>query len=490
MTNAGTTRRPREAPVGYERDALAKAHALDGGGGIEHLTHTGAALGALVADHDDVARPDLTRVDGALGILLALEDASGTLVDEHLRGHGGTLDDRSLGGEVAAQHRNAPRRREGIVDGTDDGAVADAGAGDVLAHGPARDGHALAVDETRLVELGHDGGDAPRPVEVLHVGGAGRRQVAEVGGPLAHGVCGGQIQLDATLARDGRQVEHRVGGAAERHVHGKGVSEGLWAHDVTGGDAPLEHVHDGHAGVLGELQAAGVHGRHGPVAGKAHADDLGQAVHGVGGIHARAGAAARTDVSLELVELGLVYLAGRVGAHGLEHGREARLVPVDVAGKHRPARDEGRGQVKAGGGHEQAGHVLVAVGDHDQRVKAMRERHALGGVGDEVAGHERVPHAGVTHGDAVANGDGGKDHGHATGHGDAHLDGIGYLIDVDVAGHDLIEGAHDAHERARDLLVGPTERVVEGAVRRRLGSKLDRIAPHVLLLLARVAILS
>ena len=44
-----------EAAVGDQRDLLAHALAVERRGGGEHLAHAGAALGALVADDDDVA---------------------------------------------------------------------------------------------------------------------------------------------------------------------------------------------------------------------------------------------------------------------------------------------------------------------------------------------------------------------------------------------------------------------------------------------------
>ena len=105
----------------------------------------------------------------------------------------------------------------------------------------------------------------------------------------------------------------------------------------------------------------------------------------------------------------------------------------------------------------------------------MGKRHGLGGVGDEVARDERVLHADMTHGDAVAHGDGGEDDGGAAGHGDAHLDGVDDLVEIHVAGNDLVVRAHDAHERAGDLLVGEAQRVVQRAMRPVHGAELDGI---------------
>ena len=51
-------------------------------------------------------------------------------------------------------------------------------------------------------------------------------------------------------------ARHRVRRAAERHIHGKRVHERFLCHDLPRGDALLEELHDGHAGVLGKLEAA------------------------------------------------------------------------------------------------------------------------------------------------------------------------------------------------------------------------------------------
>ena len=50
---------PEKRPSVMQGHALAQAHAADGGGGVEHLPHAGAALGPLVADDHHVAGHDL-----------------------------------------------------------------------------------------------------------------------------------------------------------------------------------------------------------------------------------------------------------------------------------------------------------------------------------------------------------------------------------------------------------------------------------------------
>src|SRR5204863_175988 len=81
------------------------AGAVDRRGHGEHLAHPRAAGGALVADDHDVARLDAAVRHRAHRGLLALEDSRGTGVVAALVA--GELHDAALGGDVAAQDRQA-----------------------------------------------------------------------------------------------------------------------------------------------------------------------------------------------------------------------------------------------------------------------------------------------------------------------------------------------------------------------------------------------
>ena len=137
-----------------------------------------------------------------------------------------------------------------------------------------------------------------------------------------------QVQLDAALVGDGGQMEHSVGGAAQRHIHRLGIVEGGGGHDVPGLNVFFHQFHDLHTRVLGQPQPGGPHGWNSAVAPQAHTDGLGQAVHGVGRIHPRAGAAGGAGVVLILLHPGLVQFAGVVGAYRLEHMGQAGAASV------------------------------------------------------------------------------------------------------------------------------------------------------------------
>ena len=282
---------------------------------------------------------------------------------------------------------------------------------------------------------------------------------------------------------DGGQVQHRVRRAAERHIDRLGVVEGGGRHDIARTDILLDELHDLHARVLGKAQARGVDGGDGAVAAQRHANGLGQAVHGVGGVHARAAAAGGAGVFRIVEDACLIELPGVIGADGLEHVAQAGAAAVrKTAREHRPARDKDRRDVEPRRGHQQAGDVFVAVGDHDQTVELVGHDHGFGGVGDQVAGDEGILHADVPHGDAVAHGDGREHDGRAARGADTGLDGLGDLVEVHVAGDNLVIRADHADQRARQLLVRIAQGIQKAAVRRALHAGFDLLRTHGFLL--------
>ena len=74
----------------------------------------------------------------------------------------------------------------------------------------------------------------------------------------------------------------------------------------------------------------------------------------------------------------------------------------------------------------------------------MRQHHGLGGIGNDIACNQRIFHAGVSHGNAVAHRNGRKQDGGAAIHGDPHFNGLGNFIQIHVAGHNLVVRANHA----------------------------------------------
>ena len=101
MSDAEAARRAGETSVGDEGDLAAHALAVERGGRRQHLPHAGAALGALIADHEHVAFPVLAFLDGFEAGFFAVETTRRT--GKFQLTHAGNLNDGTLGREIALE---------------------------------------------------------------------------------------------------------------------------------------------------------------------------------------------------------------------------------------------------------------------------------------------------------------------------------------------------------------------------------------------------
>ncbi len=384
-------------------------------------------------------------------------------MDHHLRQNGRTLNDCGIRCEVALQNGNAALLHKRILHMTDDLGIQVHGMLDVLAHRLAGDRHAVQMKKAKGGDLLHDRIDTACLVQILHVGGTCRCQMAQIWRALADLVCLPDLEIKACFMGDGREVQHGVGGAAKGHIDGQSVQERVLCHDVTRTDISPHKLHDLHAGFLGQTDPLGINSRNGAVAAKAHAKDLGQAVHAVCGVHAGAGAAGRTYLLLIFCNLLAGHRACRKGADGLKHRGETSLSSFYMACHHRAAADKDRRNIDAGCCHQQTRYILVAVRDHDQTVKLMRDRHALCGIRDQITGDQGILHADMAHGNTVTYGDGREYHRGSACHGNAEPDRLSDLIQVHMTGNDLVVGADDTDHRPLHLLFGHSKCVKQTA---------------------------
>ena len=95
----------------------------------------------------------------------------------------------------------------------------------------------------------------------------------------------------------------------------------------------------------------------------------------------------------------------------------------------------------------------------------MALHHAFHGIGDDLAGYQRIMHAHVVHGYAVAHADGTHFEGHATRHVDAGFHGFGDFIQIVVTGDDVALGIDHRDKRALHLLVGDAVCLQQAAMR-------------------------
>ena len=187
----------------------------------------------------------------------------------------------------------------------------------------------------------------------------------------------------------GEQMEHGIGRATHGDIQRHGIEESL-----AGGDALGEHalvallvvligiLHDEAGSLLEELYAVLVCSHDGAIAREGKADSLVEAVHRVGGKHARAASASGTCRTLDSFHLFVADgLVGRLD-HRVD---EVEVSTTELACLHRSARYEYRGDIEAHRCHEHTGSNLVAIADAYQRVGFVSIAHILHAVGNDVA---------------------------------------------------------------------------------------------------------
>ena len=197
----------------------------------------------------------------------------------HRGGDGGLLHDAAVLCKVPLEHRDAAVFGIRLLHWADDLLVAVFGRVHGFRKRLARYGHHGKIQQVLLGKLFHNGRNAACKVKILHEGVAGGCKMAQVRRFRADGVCRVQADRDACLMGDGRQVQHGVGGTAERHVHGFRIMEGGFSHDVAWADVLFHKLHNLHARMLCKAQASGICGGNGAVAGQRHADCFRKAVH-------------------------------------------------------------------------------------------------------------------------------------------------------------------------------------------------------------------
>ena len=320
------------------------------------------------------------------------------------------------------------------------------------------------MEQILLGQFVQNGIDAAGFVQVFHVCVTCRSKVADVRGACTDLVDHVQIDLDAAFVGNCRQVQHAVGGTAQCHICGQCVFKSVCGHDVAGTDILPVHVHNCHTSLFCQLDTFRIYCRNGAVASEPHAQHFSQAVHRVCGVHAGAGTAGGAGVVLEFFHVLQSELAGSVRADSFKHAGQTGFLALDVTGKHRTAADKDSRHVHSCGSHQQTGDILVTVRDHDQCIKVMCQSHALGGVGDQVTGHQRIFHALVSHGDTVTDCNCRKYYRCTASHGNAQLDSFHDFVDVHVSRYDLIIRRNNADQRTFHFFLGHSQCVEQGTL--------------------------
>ncbi|MPN42190.1 hypothetical protein SDC9_189746 [bioreactor metagenome] len=157
-----------------------------------------------------------------------------------------------------------------------------------------------------------------------------RGKMAQVGHLFADAVDQFKRQPDASLMGNSGQVQHRICGAAQRHVHPQSVLKRGGGQDIQGTDVIMKQLQHLHARLFCQPHALGIDRRDAAVAGQGNADGLAQAIHGVRREHARAGSAAGAGIVLDIPELSGVHAPRTDRADGFKNTAEIHRVPGSV----------------------------------------------------------------------------------------------------------------------------------------------------------------
>ncbi len=416
------------------------------------------------------------------GLLLGIEANGRAGERHHVRRDAALLDDRTALGEIAPQHGEAAVLRVGGFKRANHVVVANLRRRNLFPERLAGNGRRGEVEQVlrKAFENRHD---PARAVEVGNVVVSARRELADVrrsGGNLVHSL---QRVVDVRFARDGKRVEDGVRAAAHRHVERERVVEGFPRHEIARQRAAAQgHFHGAERGRAPEVFTARIGGEHRTVAGQGEAERLVEAVHRIGREHSAARTAAGAGRLLHLFQLFRRDLAHVLGADGLEDGVEVGITAGDGVAprRHRAAGGENRRYVDAQGAQQHAGDDLVAVRDADQRVEAVRPRHGLHAVGNQLAARQRILHPGMCHRDAVAHGDRVELHRDAARLDHALLDPFADLVQMAVAGNERFVAVADADERLFHVRARHARREQQTPVRCAFLARLHLIGNHLL----------
>ena len=240
----------------------------------------GITLRAAALEHHDAVLVDveILVVDARVQVFDALEHHRAALVLQQVRRRRRRLDDRAIGREIAAQHRDAGAGLERLRERLDDFAVPARRVGDVLAERLAVDRERLAVEH--VLDLAHHRRQAARVVEIFHEELARGLQVHEARQLRADLVPVLELERHADAPGDGQQVDDRVGRAADGGVHADRILERGARENFRQRHFLLDHLDDAPPGELRLPVAARIDGGNRRVAGQRDAERFDHARHG------------------------------------------------------------------------------------------------------------------------------------------------------------------------------------------------------------------
>ena len=124
-----------------------------------------------------------------------------------------------------------------------------------------------------------------------------------------------------------------------------------------------------------------------------------------------------------------------------------------LAGFHRTARHENRGNIQTHRRQEHTGSNLVAVRDTYERIRAVSVHHVFDRVGNEVARRQGIEHAVVAHRNAVIDRNGVEFFRHAASFTNSASHQVAHIFQVHVTGHELGVRVSNRNNRFAEIII-------------------------------------
>ena len=168
--------------------------------------------------------------------------------------------------------------------------------------------------------------------------------------------------------------------------------------------------------------------------------------HGVGGVHAAAGARSRDGALFNFVEIKVAEVARSVLAHRFKHADDIEVLAFVATGKNGAAVDINRGHIGPKHSHEAAWHVFIAAPHDQDSVHPLALDTGFDAIGNHLTAYQGVLHAFGSHGHAIRDRGRTKNLGVAAGFFNAFDRCIGEFLQAAVArGDSAVAVGHAYH---------------------------------------------
>ena len=160
-----------------------------------------------------------------------------------------------------------------------------------------------------------------------------------------------QINLHTGFTGNCQQMQDRVSGTADGHIHMDGIVESGLCHYITGFYISFQQFHHFHPRFFGQADAFGINRRDGTITGQSHPQGFGQAVHGISRKHTGTRSASGAGILLQCPQLPGIHFTSCCRSYRLKNLGDTDGLVIAPARQHRSAADENSRNIKAGCRH-------------------------------------------------------------------------------------------------------------------------------------------